>query len=278
MLGITLKKTPISSAKYTQPVFAQIKESTYETFLIRLTWEVLKIFFPHHIPVPVPYNGPIEKKQSRLRDLTDEATMRTQKFRFISACHDNLLFFPSFGITQWPDKQPSLVKTSLPDTARSAAAHTEYATTNGENFNDVPTKPRVQGTKQISNAQTSDIGGRARRKGKKKLGQEDTGERNDRQGEGVEAVSPAKVYTAHEFNAEFFSKNVRNDAERWLKRQLLSHQRSKLLGTKRTINPKNTLLFTFDFSQVTSTFKYTVCVLQIINLDLSLHSYQSARR
>lgn len=33
--------------------------------------------------------------------------------------------------------------------------------------------------------------GRARRKGKKKLGQEDTGKRNDRQGEGVEAVSPA---------------------------------------------------------------------------------------
>lgn len=41
--------------------------------------------------------------------------MRTQKFRFISACRDNLLFFPSFGITQRPDKQPSLVKTSLPD-------------------------------------------------------------------------------------------------------------------------------------------------------------------
>lgn len=44
-----------------------------------------------------------------------------------------------------------------------------------------------------------------------------------------------EVYTAREFNAEFFSWNVRNDAERWLKRQLLSHQRSKLLGTKRTI-------------------------------------------
>lgn len=63
----------------------------------------------------VSHNGSIKKKQSILRDLTCEATMRTQKFRFISACRDNLLFFPSFGITQRPDKQPSLVKTSLPD-------------------------------------------------------------------------------------------------------------------------------------------------------------------